>query len=201
MAGSACGTNCGIGRERDKQKLVARAIAQRAWSPDEPPVSWEERSSIACALEDVLPARAFVTEAFGGCDAIALLAGTHDPCLLELRERGRIDAGANRERETYVRVLFSPLGRYYTLQEIVLESTRESDGVFVEERRWVGIEDRRLQLFVKATQGLLRKRKLIGLDAAFLSEPVSEGSRVTLWNALFERDDAGSCGGVFVRSG
>jgi hypothetical protein len=168
------------------------------WLPEDPPVPQDEMTELAAALESVLPTRSLRLGRDGTWgEGIYLLGGIHAPCWLELRE-GVLESAVRTHEcgaETYLRVLFSPVGRYYTLQEVRSLAVRDSTGVWVEEKRLAGVEDRRLQLFVKATQGLLRKHRLIGLDAVFLSEPVPDpvheatrllGAPPTLWTLLFE---------------
>lgn len=92
----------------------------------------------------------------------------------------------------------SPLGRYATLQEVTLRGELQPGGVYIEERRAVGVVDRRLQLFVKATQGLLRSLKIVTLDAAFLVEPLEPGGDDTVWTALFDPDPMGVTVASFV---
>jgi hypothetical protein len=104
-----------------------------------------------------------------------------------------------------LRLVLSALGPFYALQEIRVCANVEPKGLWVEEQRFAGLEDRRLAHFVKATQGVLRKRRLIGLDAAFLSTPLTPASAPeeparTLWNALFDPEPMGGLSGEYVSS-
>lgn len=215
-----CGTMCGITRTRERHQTEARQRAARAypgwvwsptpsWLPDEPPVDPGEIQELADGLVQVLPARTVITvPAPGDCESLHLLAGMHEPCWLEVREStGSFGTVPTPIDETYVRVVFSPLGRYYSLQEVRLSASLEPNGVWLEERRLVGLQDRRLQWFVKAIQGFFGKRKLVGLDAAFLAEPVPDpdgaiagqlGAPPTLWTLLFERTPAACTKGEWL---
>jgi hypothetical protein len=224
-ASTSCSATCGIGRERDRQKAAARVAAARAypglgwtpapaWLPDEPPVPHDELLALAAALEDVLPTRAIVTAAEPGMAAsVYLLGGLHAPCWLErLRDEvdPRAEPGPPRAEETYVRIAASALGRYVTLQEVCVaapDGGGAADGRWVETRGVVGVGDRRLQLFVKATQGVLRKRKLVALDAVFLAEPTPDpegtaaaalGASPTLWSLLVEPTPPGAVRGEWL---
>lgn len=221
VSGPACGAKCGITREREREKATARALVARAypelcwapapaWTPEEAPIGIEEISTLALSLEQVLPARALLSVGEPGlADSIYLLAGLHAPCWMEVRaEPSRAQSEAiPPSAETYLRVAFSSLGRYYTLQEVRVSAALEPDGVWVEEQGIVGVEDRRLQLFVKATQGLLRKRRLVALDAAFLVEKLHDpcargleaiGAAPMLWTALFENTPPGRTRGEWL---
>jgi hypothetical protein len=216
-AAPACGANCGITRNRERQKAQARALAARAypglvwtaspvWSPGEPPIGRDEVVELAAGLEQVVPGRVLArADEPGSCDALWVLAGLHAPCWLEVRDEPDGDELPAVAGETYLRVALSPLGRYYTLQEVRITATAMAGGLWIEEQRIVGVEDRRLQLFVKATQGFLGKRRLTGLDAAFLAEPAASAHELdapaTLYALLFEPVPAGLRRGDFVPTG
>lgn len=213
-----CGATCGITRERDRQKSDARALVLRAfpdgfarepaWVPPEAAFAWDEADVVARALEEVLPCRAVVLRGDGRrADWIHLVATLDARSWLALRE----GAGEAPERpsETCLRVGLSPWGRYATLQEVRLSGARDGDGWWIEEERVAGVEDRRLQHFVKAVQGFLRKRKVVSLDAAFLDEPVEDprgegaslaGVSPTLWSVLFDPEPMVARAGVWVTS-
>jgi len=156
--------------------------------------------SLGPRIEDVLPVRALPCRAGTGelGDSLYLLCGIHAPCLFELRE-GLCpkDAAMLRSRETYLRVGLSPLGRFATLQETVLEVESLPDtGRLVVERPCVGVENRELRLLVTGLQGLLRREKIVLLDFAFLMQPFGDApdpafaslwqSTPTLWSVLFD---------------
>jgi hypothetical protein len=86
--------------------------------------------------------------------------------------------------ERGLRVGLSALHRAATVQEFALRATVEGTVAWVEESRVAGVDDRRLQLFVKAAQGLLRTMKITTLDAAFLEGPAVEGGRPAVVAAL-----------------
>ncbi len=204
----ACSATCGISRERARQLEAARATAQRAypglafarepaWVPVEP---HDERGLVAleARVEQVVPGHVTFEPALGD-DAASLVVfvGLDAPSWWELRARGHAPERAG--EQTYLRVLFSPLGPYYTLQECVLNSERNASGAFVTEKRHAGVLDRRLQLFVKALQGLLRSERFVSLDAVFLSELVPDpdglaqrhlGEPPSLRTLLFEHASA-----------
>ncbi len=199
LMASTCGATCGITRERERQKETARALARRvcgpvSWNLDEP-FAPDEPELIASALCEVLPCRAVVTAGEGrGADWVQLVASVDARSWLALRERG--GASPDTSEETVLRVGLSPWGRYATLQESLIRGERDGDGWWVEEERLAGVVDRRLAMFVKATQGLLRARKIVCLDAAFLGETL-DGDR-TLWEALFDLDAMTGRSGVWV---
>ena len=205
-----CGATCGITRERERDKEAALAAARRAY----PDLVWGDRSAgsdlalcpdaigeLGIAVERLLPVRAIPRLADGsGCDWLYLLAGLHRPSLVELFDGmdGVEDGGLPaQERETYVRVGFSPLGPFVTLQEVVMTASRRADGALsLVEEPVLGVEARRLQAIVKGLQGALRKAKLVVLDMAFLVQEVSSpdqpefvrryGGPPTRWSFLFE---------------
>jgi hypothetical protein len=208
----ACGAGCGITRERERDKTAALDAARRAY----PGLVWSAHRSgpdlafgadairdLGASLQRLLPVRAIPRLAEGsGCDWLYLLAGLHGPSLLELCD----EASENRRpfpvslptRETYLRVGFSPVGPFVTLQEVILRATRSdaSEVVDIEEEPVLGVEDRRLQSIVKGLQGALRKARLVVLDMAFLVDEVSSpdqaefasmyGGAPTRWSFLFE---------------
>ncbi len=200
MAGCGGGT-CGIQKGRDKEKASALKALGHALGRGVPGVGaglpFDEIARLGAHLEEVLPVRAFVRPAgeAGACDWLYLLAGLHPASLYELAE-GACEPGERaRDEETYVRLGFSPLGPFVTLQEVVMRVEGGEPLLLFEEPK-VGVEDRRLQLIVKGLQGALRKRRLAVLDAAFLiGAPPAElaagpGRRApsTLWAGLFDPD-------------
>lgn len=194
---SACGSNCGITRERDRQKDAARALARSlAAGGDEASSPWRdgEIDGLAAEFGEALPCRVCVVE--DDTTWIHLVATVDDRAWVAARELG--EAPPARAQETSLRVGLSRRARYATLQETRFTGARDGDGWWIEEDRLAGVEDRRLQTFVKAAQGILRKRKVVCLDAAFLAEAVHEGADETLWAVLFDRDPMGtrSCGWV-----
>lgn len=205
-----CGASCGITKERDRQKDVARALVERLCDAgvsltEDGAFTESEVRSIARTLGEVLPCRACVVEG-DRASWIYLTATLAPTSWIELRE-GCSDRAPEVLEEVAVRVGLSTHGRYATLQEVRLSGAPEPSGYWVEEARVAGVEDRRLQLFVKAAQGLLRKLKVVSLDAAFLMEPAPETSdpRVasthgapTLWSALFDADPTVTSMGVMV---
>jgi len=217
MSEGTCGSNCGITRARERQKAAARALvrvlypygfrARPAWSPDDRPFTDDEIEGLARAFEDVLPCRALVVRATSEheSDWIHVVATMGEGSWVALREG--VAGAPETASETSLRVGLSPFGRYATLQEVRVRGQREEGGWWVEEDRVVGVEDKRLQTFVKAIQGMLRKRDIVALDAAFLAEPVEDpdgegnlltGESPTLWTALFDRDPAATRTGMWV---
>lgn len=206
---SSCGATCGITRERDRQKDAARALARtlvRSTEPDdEPAFTVAEAHLLARALEGALPCRACVVDG-ESARWIYLAATLANASWIELRE-GLCGDAPSGSHEVCLRVGLSMKARYATLQECRLEGAREPDGWWVEETRVTGVEDRRLQLFVKAAQGLLRSKKIVTLDAAFLLEPVDEPDganeatsppETTLWSVFFDDTPTASTVGVFL---
>jgi hypothetical protein len=199
---SACGGgSCGIQKVRERERAAVLAMVDvaypgRVWRPDPlagGPLSRARVRSLAAGLEVLLPVRAFVREAAveGDCDWIYLLAGLHEGCLFE-RAEGLVTGGEPlREEETYLRIGFSRLGPQVTLQETRFFLEKDGLGTTIEERPCLGVEDRRLQLIVKGTQGFLQHQKLVTLDMAYLIEPLegaSGGEDISLqrWSFLFE---------------
>lgn len=198
----ACGATCGITRERARQREAARALALsarsagacgavvRAFGP-------EEVAQLAARLEAALPCQVRVLDDPSGAWWVYLVASMSEPTWVDVL--GAVGAGPRSgSEETALRVGLSPLGRYATLQEVTLRGELQPDGVYIEEHRAVGVVDRRLQLFVKATQGLLRSLKIVTLDAAFLVEPLEPGGDDTVWTALFDPDPMGVTVASFV---
>jgi hypothetical protein len=198
MAGCGGGT-CGINKGREKEKASALLALRHALGGGRPPsagLPFDEIERLGAHLEEVLPVRAFVRPGAepGACDWLYLLAGLHPASLYELAEGACEPAERTRDEETYVRLGFSPLGPFVTLQEVVMRVEAGEPPLLFEEPK-VGIEDRRLQLIVKGLQGALRKRRLVVLDAAFLvGAPPAElaegpgGAPSTLWAGLFDLD-------------
>ena len=191
--GSPCSATCGISRERDRDRMAARALAERAypngisypvWAPIAPAFASDEVGTLCAAMADALPCDARVLLDVR-CDWIYLVATVNSRTWLALREGQvqRSDGGV----EQGIRVGLSSLGRFATLQEIRWSGTVDPDGIWVEETRCAGVDDRRLVVFVKAAQGILRRQRIPTLDAAFLTGPVTDPT-VTLWNALFDPD-------------
>lgn len=199
MAGCGGGT-CGIqkGREREKAaalRALGHALGGGATSAGLP---LDEIARLGAHLEEILPVRAFVRPGgeAGACDWLYLLAGLHPASLYELAEGTHDPAERTRDEETYVRLGFSPLGPFVTLQEVAMRVEGGDPPLLFEEPK-VGVEDRRLQLIIKGLQGALRKRRLVVLDAAFLvGSPPAELSAglgdaqapSTVWAGLFDPD-------------
>jgi hypothetical protein len=198
----ACGATCGIQRTRERERDVARALAHRCW-PDGPlgdpgaageGVDHERAADLAEALREVLPARVMVVNATAdGAASVYCLATTDETSWLDRREGTGVAPLRGEDRG--LRVVLSPVGLYAALQEVTLVGSDDGDGVWVEERRVAGVEDRRLQLLVKGAQGVIRRAGLTLLDAAFLAEPHGAG---TLWQSLFERDPPASAVGDYA---
>jgi hypothetical protein len=203
----ACGAGCGITRERERDKDAALAAAVRAypgwlWTAErQGPVLAPGADAIAelgSRLETLLPVRAIPRLGEGpGCDWLYLLAGVHAPSIAELFEGGAGPRAAPvEERETYLRIGFSPLGPFVTLQEVLMRAERMGGATAIVEEPLLGVVDRRLQAIVKGLQGALRKRRLVVLDMAFLLQEVDESSQPefaalfesepTRWSFLFE---------------
>lgn len=228
---SSCGTTCGINKERERErtravKAVERSFPGFVWRPLEEPsphgLAADGITELGRALEQVLPVRAIPRLAeVGSCDWLYLLAGLHEPALIEVadaaafpqatkrttRPRARVEL---RDRETYVRLGFSPIGRYVTIQEVVFTAAQLEDGALeILETPKVGVEDRRLQAIVKGLQGALRKSKLVVLDMAFLIAPppvdvaqdafdAAFGGKPELWSFLFDAAPASTTRAHFI---
>lgn len=206
---TTCGGACGITRERARQLDRARGAAERAYpglvyteapewcSPDA--ADARELDALASKIEQIVPGRVWHEPgAHDEAPSLVLFAGFAASSWWELRRAG--EAPESSGEQSYVRVLFSPLGRYYTLQEIVLRCEADEAGAYFIERRHAGVVDRRMQLLVKALQGRLRSDRFVSLDAVFLSEAVLDprglgmGARAeapTLRTLLFESASAG----------
>lgn len=203
---TACGATCGITRARERDREAARDLARRvwpagrdgapAWAPDDPPFPPEELARIAAQVEAILPARCVVVTPprDDAATFVYVVATTADATWLALRESARDDL-PDAPEERGLRVGLSPFGRLATLQEFSIRGEAEGSGIYIEERRVAGVEDRRLQTFVKALQGALRAAKVTTLDAAFLAEPFGA---TTLWSALFDPDPAVAAIGVYL---
>lgn len=206
-----CGASCGITKTRDRERDVATATALRAfadghrdtprWWPERPTFSAEEVERLAEALRGALPCRVVVVAPSDELAAtwLYVVATMADTSWVEWRE------GATAERPTTdeehgLRVGLSALHRSATVQEFTVRATAEGDAVWVEEARPAGVEDRRLQLFVKASQGLLRTMKFPTLDAAFLEGVAAEGGD-PLWSLLIEPEPMASRAGTWVPLG
>lgn len=206
MAGCG-GGGCGIQAEREAERQRVLELLGRVYADgapfDEAVSSGLDLAScgdLAAHIADVLPVRVLPVpaDAEGLGDALYLLAGLHEPCLLELREgRCARDAEMLRTRETYLRVLLSPLGRFVTLQECILELQDLGDGArLVVEHPQAGVENRDLRLLVTGLQGMLRRARIVLLDFAFLLQPFGGGgdeaftarwaTDPTLWSVLFD---------------
>lgn len=200
----ACGASCGITRQRDRERAAARRIAQAAWphgrspggglGPDLGALQSDTRGALAAQIVEALPVRVIdVPEDGGQCAALYVIASVAAGSWVEHRlgrgERPEVSS------EHGLRVCFSPVGPFATLQEVAVEASADPGGVWIVERRVAGIEDRRLQHMVRGVQGLLRKAKVVTLDAAFLAEPFADA---TLWSALFDHDPAVTSVGVYL---
>lgn len=182
----ACGATCGITRERARQRDAARALSLRVLDGELDPDPWSDADvdALVARWTSTLPCRATVT-AGERARWIYLVATVDDATWAGLREgASRAPSGP----QTAVRVGLSAFGRYATLQEVRHEGAPEGDGWWIEESRCVGVEDPRLQSFVKVAQGTLRSMKVAVLDAAFLGEPCGAGRDETVWEALFDAD-------------
>jgi hypothetical protein len=200
----ACGKDCGITRVREEERKAALAVAERAFPGlvwrrrGEPPpsITFDAVLSIARHLEDLLPMRAIVRAESSGVLAIDLLAGLHAPALIEIVRAGPVEAKTSlADHEVYLRVSFSPWGRFVTIQEVrvSLHATRET--LEIVEEPVLGVVDVRLRAVVKGLQGALRKAHLTLLDMAFLAQR-AEGVQTayllefhedpTLWSLLFD---------------
>lgn len=198
----ACGATCGIQRTRERERDAARAQAHRCW-PEGPlgdpgaageGVDAERVAELVEALRAVLPARVTALYAtVDGAASVYCLATTDETTWLDRREGTGLAPLRGEDRG--LRVVLSPLGPYAALQEVTLAGSDDGEGVWVEERRVAGVEDRRLQLLVRGAQGVIRRAGLTLLDAAFLAEPHGDG---TLWQSLFERDPPSSAVGVYA---
>ncbi len=197
--GAACGATCGVTRERERQRIEARALARKAWSaglrgrpawwPETPPFADDEPRRLDAAFSDALPCRTLLENSASawGASWLWLVASVSEATWAEYRE-GRCERPDGPSRETALRVGLSSLGRFATLQQCDLVASVDARGTYLEERRCPGVEDRRLQPFVKAVQGILRRQRIVCLDAAFLADALDESDPAAdgLWNALFD---------------
>ena len=204
----ACGTTCGITKERERELPRARSLAARVhprlvWTRSRaevaPVVSHDALRALAAKLEELLPVSVIVHLGnLGECDSLYVLAGLHRPCLRELAEERELSAHEPLPvTETYVRVAISPHGRFASLQEIVATGTMAVGGTVIELEPQAGVVDRRLQGIVKGLQGALRNARLVVLDLAALLLPVDApepspelvdafDEPLSLWPLLFE---------------
>lgn len=198
----ACGATCGIQRTREREREAARALAERCWPEGplgEPGVAGEgvdfaRASRLAQTLGEILPVRAVALCADGDRAAsVYCLATTDDTSWLDRREG--LGASPRRREDRGLRVVLSPVGPYAALQEVTLQGSDDGDGVWIEERRLAGVEDRRMQHLVRGAQAVIRREGITLLDAAFLAEPHGPG---TLWQSLFERDAPSSAVGDYA---
>jgi hypothetical protein len=200
----ACGAECGITKVREREQKAALSAAERVhpaliWregASAAPAVSFDALVSLGQKLEELLPARAIVrAEDAGRLGAVHLLAGLHAPSLVEVAEEGRVARDVPlAERETYLRVAVSPLGRFATIQEVRAEARWGDGGAAVVLEPLLGVEDTRLRSMVKGLQGALRAARLTLLDMAFLARPLEGEQKAfherfhdapTLWSLLF----------------
>jgi hypothetical protein len=201
----ACGGDCGIVRVREEERKAALAVAERihpglVWTRAAclaPAVPFDAIVDLARKLEALLPMRAVVrildTQ---GAGVIDLLAGLHAPALLEIADGACLDPGvALSEHEVYLRVAFSPWGRFVTIQEVDVFAQCTTVDVEIVEEPISGVQDVRLRAMVKGLQGALRKARFTLLDMAFLATPL-EGQQEayvqefreapTVWSLLFD---------------
>jgi len=206
-----CGASCGITKTREREREQATRVALRAfadgrrdtprWWPTSSVFEAGEAEKLAEALRGALPCRAVVVPPADELAAtwVYVVATMAEGSWVELREgRGAVVPEATEERG--LRVGLSALHRAATVQEFAVRATIEGPAAWVEESRVAGVDDRRLQLFVKATQGLLRSMKITTLDAAFLQDPAVEGAD-PLWSLLFDAAPMASRAGEWVTLG
>ncbi|MEZ4390036.1 MAG: hypothetical protein R3A48_02980 [Polyangiales bacterium] len=202
----ACGAECGITRQRDREREVARRVARAVWPEGRRAASGalrglgvdpERVSALAARLVETLPVAVLEEpEEPDRAPSIYCIATVADETWVGFR-CGRSPRPAHRV-ELGLRVAFSPFGPYATLQEVHLEADVDDEGVWIEERRLAGVEDRRMQHLVRGVQGALRKARVTALDAAFLAEPFGDG---TLWSALFDAEPAVATRGDYLPAG
>lgn len=191
-----CGASCGITKSREREREQATRVALRAfadgrrdtprWWPPAPVFTAGVAETLAERLRGALPCRVAVVPPADELAAtwvyvVATMAGG---TWVELRE-GLGVAVPEAAEERGLRVGLSALHRAATVQEFTVRAAVEDGAAWVEESRAAGVDDRRLQLFVKASQGLLRAMKITTLDAAFLEGPALEGGD-PLWALLFD---------------
>lgn len=206
-----CGASCGITKQRERERRKATSAALRAfaegrrgtprWWPDAPKFTAAEVDALVGSLERALPCRVAVVAPSDELSAtwVYVIATMGAGSWVELRE-GRSRTVPSGAEERGLRVGLSPLHRTAVVQEFGVRATVEGASAWVEESRVAGVDDRRLQMFVKASQGLLRTMKITTLDAAFLQEPAMEGGD-PLWSLLFDADPMVSRVGVEVALG
>ena len=151
---------------------------------------------LGTSLEELVPVRALPRLGDPGCDWLYLLAGLHRPSLVEIFDGALSPSEDMKTAETYVRVGFSRVGPFVTLQEVRMTASPCAAGAELVEEPVLGVVDRRLAHIVKGLQGALRKANLVVLDMAFLVEPVGAGSQDEFtrayggvpcrWSFLFE---------------
>jgi hypothetical protein len=203
-----CGASCGITKTREREREVATSVALRAfgdgrrgtprWWPPAPVFAPDAPERLAEALRGALPCRAVVVPAADELAAtwVYVVATMADGSWVELREGAAVPRPESHE-ERGLRVGLSGLHRAATVQEFTLRATVEGDAAWLEESRVAGVDDRRLQLFVKASQGLLRVMKFTTLDAAFLEGATLPGAD-PLWALLFDGEPMVSRSGSWV---
>lgn len=203
-----CGASCGITKTREREREVATSVALRAfadgrrdtprWWPLAPAFSPDTAEKLAEALRGALPCRAVVVPAADELAAtwVYVVATMADGSWVELREGATVPRPEARE-ERGLRVGLSALHRAATVQEFAVRAAVEGDAAWLEESRVAGVDDRRLQLFVKASQGLLRTMKITTLDAAFLETAALPGAD-PLWALLFDGEPMVSRSGRWV---
>ncbi len=208
---STCGASCGITKQRAKERDKATSAALRAfaegrrdtprWWPDKATFTAAEVEALAEALRRALPCRAAVVPAADELAAtwVYVVATVGAGSWVELRE-GLSTRVPTVTEERGLRVGLSALFRAAVVQEFEVRATVDGANVWLEESRVAGVEDKRLQMFVKASQGLLRTMKISTLDAAFLGEPAVAGGDA-LWSLLFDADPMASRAGIEVALG
>ena len=204
----SCGAGCGITKTRQREREQATKVALRAfadgkrdtprWWPPAPVFAPDGVERLAEALRGALPCRALVVPSADelGATWIYVIATIADASWVELRAGRPIAPEATEERG--LRVGLSALYRTATVQEFIVSAAVEDESVWIEEARVAGVDDRRLQLFVKASQGLLQSLKIPTLDAAFLEGVALEGGD-PLWSLLFDDAPMVSRAGEWVR--
>ncbi|MBI5514447.1 MAG: hypothetical protein HY909_11805 [Deltaproteobacteria bacterium] len=195
---ASCGASCGVTRERERHRQLARQAALTRQESALEGFTAAELQRLARALGAALPCR--VVTLGPGVEGpswwLHLVATVAPTSWLERREGLKLQVPEG--PETSLRVGLSAFGRFATLQEVRWLGLRDPDGLWIEARRAAGVEDRRLQTFVKATQGLLRREKITALDVAFLLEPSGSPEPPTLWQALFDPDLPETTVGCFL---
>ncbi len=194
----ACGSTCGITKERARELDRARGRAGEVHDR-RPPVgspralSFDALASLGDTLEELLPLRAHVRAGEGGaCDSLFLLAGLHEPSLAAIVDDvslvSHVSGASALHGETYLRIAISPYGRYAVVQEIRAACELLPDGLAIVFDPQPGVIDRRLQLPVKGALGALRKARVVVLDLGATLAPLGlEGDGdASLWSCLFE---------------